>query len=240
MILPSKNLRLLEPDNLMCVQYILNCFLHADLPDLVPDVDQLYSSLRNFPTIDRKTVRSLQCAIEENCLASDAARAPSNQVRKLLRFDSLTMNYGKADFRPLLDPSQWIYHDCHRHYHSFEIFVQYDLFHHDGREAAEGHKASFCLEDSICPRAPAKKYECFRRVQGITAGCGDYYGRTLDCQWIDVTNVRDGSYLLQVSVNPQRDPEEADYSNNVATCNIVIQSNGARIGVESCSLSGMS
>jgi len=48
----------------------------------------------------------------------------------------------------------------HRHFHSMEVFATFDIFDLRGRKVAQGHKASFCLEDSNCLPGVAKKYNC--------------------------------------------------------------------------------
>ena len=58
--------------------------------------------------------------------------------------------------------------------------------------------------------------------QGLTAGWADIYHRDLDCQWVDVTGVPDGRYILQVHVNPARVLRETDYSNNMARTEVCI------------------
>ena len=41
--------------------------------------------------------------------------------------------------------------------------------------------------------------------------CGDLYSRHLDCQWIDVTDVPPGIYILRLLVNPDNLVLESDY-----------------------------
>lgn len=46
--------------------------------------------------------------------------------------------------------------------------------------------------------------------QGLSSGWGDLYDRTLDGQWVDVTGVPAGDYVLVVEVNVAGKVVEAD------------------------------
>ena len=219
-------------------EYIL-LFLGA--ADLVPALSTLERSFRSsyfFNPLSSSPIFSLKCALEEGCLASDAANASVDSYRTLLRFDSLTMNYGQKDFTPLLDPSEWEWHNCHNHTHSFEAFVAYDLLDVDGTKVAEGHKASFCLQDTLCDPGGRYRYRCYVNRQGIARNCGDLYSRHLDCQWIDITGVPSGTYIIQLNVNPYKLAVESDYRNNIISCAIELNHQTSSINVIECSHSG--
>lgn len=47
-----------------------------------------------------------------------------------------------------------------RHYHSMEVFATFDIYNAQGVKVAEGHKASFCLEDNQCLPGTEPKYAC--------------------------------------------------------------------------------
>lgn len=178
--------------------------------------------------------------MQENCLAPSAYSKPDNSFVKLLRFSSESMNWGRADALPALQPYQWTWHACHNHYHSIESFVSYELYSAtNGSLIAVGHKASFCLEDSVCAMDGGyARYACSAGSQGISVNCGDMYGRYLDCQWIDVTDVPPGRYSLQLHVNPRGEILESDFTNNRAGCTVQLMANGYVQVVSACTLLG--
>ncbi|CAK8685549.1 unnamed protein product [Clavelina lepadiformis] len=166
-------------------------------PDLIQDIPLLQQSIH----IDDQPLHNLYCAAEENCLAPSASKLnwPYGS-RRLLRFSTRVWNRGRADFRPARSQDQWIWHQCHGHYHSMAEFTHYDILDLNFTEVAEGHKASFCLEDSQCDPDVSPRFDCDQPgggVQGIAVGCSDNYQYNIDCQWIDISDVKRGNYLIR-------------------------------------------
>ncbi|XP_071997305.1 protein-lysine 6-oxidase isoform X2 [Engystomops pustulosus] len=204
------------------------------LPDLVPDPYYIQASIY----VQRMSMYSLRCAAEENCLASSAYRSDVRDYdqRVLLRFPQRVKNQGTADFLPSRPRYSWEWHSCHQHYHSMDEFSHYDLLDAQShRRVAEGHKASFCLEDTSCDYGYYRRFACTAHTQGLSPGCYDTYNADIDCQWIDITDVKPGNYILKVSVNPSYLVPESDYSNNVVRCDV--RYTGHHVYTSSCTIS---
>ncbi|XP_029371636.1 protein-lysine 6-oxidase isoform X2 [Echeneis naucrates] len=198
------------------------------LPDLVADPYYIQASAY----AQRMPMYNLRCAAEENCLSSSAYRGSVRDydTRMLLRFPQRVKNQGTADFLPSRPRYSWEWHSCHQHYHSMDEFSHYDLLDATSQQSvAEGHKASFCLEDTSCDYGYYRRYACTSHTQGLSPGCYDTYGADIDCQWIDITDVKPGNYILKISVNPYYQVPESDYSNNHVRCDVRYTGNYAYV-----------
>lgn len=175
------------------------------LPDLRLATDLLRSSLM----IEEREFASDDCAVVEGCIVEPG-------LRRLLRFETTTRNYGTADLY-VGSPDQrefFGYSSCHEHYH-FERYAEYELLDEENEcVVVPGHKQAFCLIDSS-PFVVSSRpyYDCDN--QGIQAGWQDVYTNDLDCQWVDITDVAPGEYRLRVRINGERLLPESDYTNNV-------------------------
>jgi len=124
-------------------------------------------------------------------------------MRRLLRFDFLLWNAGDSDLpvgNPANHPEWFEFSPCHQHFH-LKDFNGYKLIDCDGGEVA-GNKQAFCMVDiePVAGSGPRQFTDC-NTNQGISAGWADVYGSHLDCQWIDVTDLPDGDYVLEARTN---------------------------------------
>jgi hypothetical protein len=192
------------------------CAPGAPCADLIIDEDDLRAST----VIDTRTFAPTDCAVVEGCITQTG-------TRRLLRFDTATANIGTGDL-VVGSPTAGVcfeFSQCHQHYH-FLGFSQYTLYQSDGTTvAATGHKQSFCLEDVEQYQAdpapdPATPFTCMN--QGLHVGWEDVYPNDIDCQWVDITGVPAGNYLLKVAINTAGYLPESNYTNDTATIPVTI------------------
>jgi len=184
----------------------------AQACDLVPE---LYALQRSW-VIDTVNADNDPCLQAEKCLTGPGART-------VLRFDSSLANQGRTDCQVGWTPScpsygqvpgdQFPFHfdQCHNHWHlsGFSDYALSDPA--DGRMIASGYKNGLCLMDVVCSR---QKYTCSN--QGLSAGCKDIYDKTLNCQWIDITDIdQDKEYDFTWRTNIEKTITETNYDNNI-------------------------
>jgi lysyl oxidase len=211
--------------------------LRDDGPEeLLPDLDQAVPSELAIVQVGdtyRLTFASAVDNVGRGPLLVEGER-PSRaeaamSVRQLVRHSD-----GTARVRPLDAEIRYVRSETHAHWHLLD-FERYEL-----RRAADGaavqpdQKTGFCLGDRYEtdrrarlenePPSPVWTEECGRGRptlltirEGISPGFGDDYVPELEGQYVDVTQVPAGRYVLVHRANPERELEESDYGNNAAS-----------------------
>lgn len=196
-------------------------------PDLIVSAQAIINSL-NAQVMQ---VNETDCYIEEGCLNGYGER-------ELVRFTTHIQNIGELDYYigtpSLSGNNQFEWGDCHNHWHH-QGYAKYDLFTLEGQVLPIGFKNGFCVMDLECSGGGTGQYGCGN--MGISAGCGDIYGAGLSCQWIDVTDVSDGTYYLIVRANYDFIPDalgrsENSYENNHAAVCINLDRTSGDLEVE--------
>ncbi|MFT5246912.1 MAG: hypothetical protein ACI9RU_000744 [Litorivivens sp.] len=192
-----------------------SCVPFGDPSCTGPDLLVVQEAIVNSLYVDYLDVNENDCYIEEGCLNGFG-------TRELIRFTTHIKNIGDVDYyigQAGNDvPGQFDYADCHNHWH-YAGYAEYALLDSENNWLPIGFKNGFCVIDLECSGGGTAQYGCSN--MGISAGCGDYYGSGLSCQWIDVTDVADGQYTLIVRVNWDESPDaqghyELTYDNNWA------------------------
>lgn len=186
------------------------------LPDLRPEIANI--SVRLNQTVDPRDVA-------EGC-------AGATEGRTLLSFDHTAWNDGPSDLslgdplcpdcetegipvcgNPLFECSASGGHN-HAHLRNFSAYTVTQAG--QSTVVERGHKEGFCLVNSTCNpdvTPPADNLMC----NFLAAGCADVYLSGLGCQYVDITDLEPGSYVLRVELNPLRSIEETSYDNNIVT-----------------------
>lgn len=181
--------------------------------DLTVDADVLARSLY----VERRTFAADACEVLEGCV-------PAAGERRLLRFSTSIVNLGSAAATvPNAEerPDLYVFDECHRHDH-LTNFAAYTLRDTQGNEVVQGRKQGFYLVDYHRQCSDAAPFFLYIERMGISAGWSDIYVADIPCQWIDITDLADGTYSLRVGVDEQDIIEEAATHPNHATLNVRI------------------
>jgi hypothetical protein len=190
---------------------------------LLPDLRVNELAISSTLSLSHQTFGEDSCEIAEMCVGGSGRR-------RLLQFEGRIENWGPGDVNPGAEANNPLFEfsSCHGHYH-FLDFTDYKLLKQDGTVAAQGHKQSFCLvsmdpvEGATIPAPNGTHPEPGPTgCNFLQAGYADIYGLGTPCQWVDVTDVPEGDYVLQVAVNPIGRLLETTIANNVVSMPIHI------------------
>ena len=179
-------------------------FRQGDTHSLVPNLSVLSKGLANNRIIYRYIPKN-SCAIAEGCVGGVG-------WRRLLQFDASVVNQSSralalgviTPHSELVKQNMFEFSACHGHFH----FSHYGSFSFGKGMNQLNSKKAFCLEStsrySNNEQTPLHHpYNCHN--QGIAAGWGDDYIAGIECQWIDVTDVKGpAKTVLEFQVNPDQ------------------------------------
>lgn len=149
------------------------------------------------------------CALQEGSVGAAG-------YRRILLFDTAILNAGDGDLvvGDRADPNNlyaglFEYAPCHQHYH-IRDFSLYELLRPSDRSlVVASRKLGFCFRDNLHYEGSGSNgYVCSN--QGITSGWADLYGKELDGQWIDITGVPEGDYIVRVTINASGSFDEGE------------------------------
>ena len=199
--------------------------------DLLPDLDQRAPSGLVVVSAGERFRLAFASAVENSGagpLVIEASR-PGTHVPTMRADQRIATADGSSHVVEGVGVLRYVRSSDHRHWHLLD-FERYEL-----RRAADyslvgdDRKTGFCLGDryatatgngrsaAFVSRCGLDRPRLLRLRQGISPGFGDDYVAALEGQYIDITNVPSGRYVLVHRVNPQGLLLESDYGNNAAS-----------------------
>jgi hypothetical protein len=222
--------------------------LREDPPEeLLPDLDEAVPSALSVVKAGSSYRLTFLSAVENDGpgpLLVEGSRTsrtqPAMNVQQLIRRTD-----GEIRRVRVRATMRYVRSETHSHWHLLP-FARYELRTADGAElVAPDEKTGFCLGDRYEadtrlrvanePAEPVWTEECGRGrpgvleiAEGISPGYGDDYVPKLEGQYVDVTDVPSGRYLLVHRVNADRSLRETDYGNNAAS--VLLELRRAKLG----------
>ncbi len=203
--------------------------------ELLPDLDQVAPAAISVVEQDGRQ-RLVFLSSVENVGAGPllvSGRRKSVSEPEMRATQLVRRSDGSREGFPLQSRLRFIVSETHRHWHLLG-FESYELRSEAGRALGLDHKTGFCLGDRfnahVSTRLPGEPpravwtQECgrgqtgrLRILEGLSPGFGDDYVPLLEGQYIDLTGLPQGRYVLVHRVNADRDIREESYGNNAAS-----------------------
>lgn len=179
--------------------------------------------------------------VVNGCLPDETAR---NGALRCLRFETAVANTGQGPLEvayrvepPDTNAYQVIhhaggttsarfavaseFHPTHAHFHFKDFYVTRLYKLGSSKPVTSGSKSGFCPEDS---GGDQRNYSCLteyrmgpagpEQVVGISAGSYDTYRVHLPDQYLEITDVPDGRYVLEIELDPDDNVAESNERDN--------------------------
>jgi hypothetical protein len=204
--------------------------------ELLPDLDQAAPSSVSVVRIGdtyRLTFASAVDNVGRGPLVLQGSRRDASE-QEMTVHQVVRRTDGSSRVRPTGDRMRYIRSQTHAHWHLLG-FERYELRRApSGARVRPDRKTGFCLGDRYDTRANVRidgepgeavwTEECgrgepglLRVAEGISPGYGDDYVPRLEGQYVEITGLPAGRYLLVHRANPERTLEESEYGNNAAS-----------------------
>ena len=215
---------------------IASCEGESERPaEVLPDLDQVAPRTLSVVVEDGREHLVFISAVENvgrGTLVIAGRRGESLEQGMSARQVVRQAEGGTAEY-PLRSELQYVVSETHEHWHLLD-FERYELHTTAGESLGRDRKTGFCLGDRYDARSSVRipgeppravwtqncgkdQPERLRILQGISPGYGDDYVPRLEGQYVDVTDVPAGRYVLVHRANPRGDVRESNYENNAAS-----------------------
>jgi Lysyl oxidase len=219
---------------ILAVAALSGCRGHGDARELLPDLDQAVPAAVELREEDGRRLLVFASAVDNvgaGPIEVHGSRAPGDGTMRLVQL--VRRSDGSAREASVEGMLRYERAETHAHWHLLG-FERYELRSPDGATVVTARKAGFCLGDRYDarrsvhldgePDEPRWTEECGRGdpglravEEGISVGYGDDYAPYLEGQYVDVTGLPAGRYVLVHLANPGRALREASYGNNAAS-----------------------
>lgn len=137
------------------------------------------------------------------------------------------------------------FHPTHTHFHIKDFYVS-RLWRLGSEGAPTGDPVATTLKNGFCPQdsepyasSADRRYECrseyetedgVRQIVGISSGWMDTYGYQLPDQYVEISSVPSGRYLLEITIDPDDNFSESNERDNTVCVEVRLAGEEIQVG----------